>query len=183
MQVAIGQFPSCDRAVIDQHLGDEGAAGFGQRAGLDHQQQRLGHHRCVFAVGDQPLRLAVVHLPGQQRRVEPRIQRVQHGIQCRHGIVRLDHLGRIRQHDGNGVILAKAQTRERTGQSTTTLFGITPVTPHVPINHRQPVAINLRRATDEIQWRQRCEINIAALKTFIKIRHVDLLPEVTIALF
>jgi hypothetical protein len=41
----------------------------------------------------------------------------------------------------------------------------------------------LGRAFYKIQRRQRREINVAALQTFVEIRHVSLLPEVAIRLF
>ena len=55
-----GEFAVAD--VNDNRL----AAMFGQQ-----QTQRLFHHRRKLSVGDQHVGLAVVHLPGQQRRVEP----------------------------------------------------------------------------------------------------------------
>jgi hypothetical protein len=41
----------------------------------------------------------------------------------------------------------------------------------------------LRGAADEIQRGQRRKVHVAALQTRIEIRHVDMLPEVTIGLF
>jgi hypothetical protein len=73
------------------------------------QAQRLDYCRRELAVGDQYLGFAVVHLPGQQRRIQARVQRIEHGVQGRHGVVRLDHLGRVGQHHADGTAAAHAE--------------------------------------------------------------------------
>jgi len=46
----------------------------------------------------------VIHLPGQQRRIESRIERVEDSVQRRHRVVGLDHFGRVGQHHADGRI-------------------------------------------------------------------------------
>jgi hypothetical protein len=50
-------------------------------------------------------------------RVEPGVQRVEHGIERRHGVVRLHHLGRVGQHHADGAAAAHAQRTQRSRQA------------------------------------------------------------------
>ena len=94
--------------VID--VADSEYLGAGERLGthdyealLAEQAQRLADRGRELAVGDDHAGFAVVHLPGQQRRVEARVERVQYRAKGRHRVVRLDHLGRVGEHHAHRV--------------------------------------------------------------------------------
>ena len=119
------------------------------------QLQRLRHHRRELAVGDQHLGLAVVHLPGQQRRVQPRVQRIEHGVQCRHGVVRLHHLGRVGQHHADRAAAHHAQCRQRGGQARAAVTGLLPGVAALAVDHCRQVGEHLGAAFDKAHRRQR----------------------------
>ena len=105
LALRIGRVDGIVRIVIVDH----------QR--LDYRQrQRLLHHAGKLAVDDQHLRLGMIELEGDDRSVEPRVQRMQHRLDHRHAEMRLQHRRRVGQHDGHGVALADALFRERRGE-------------------------------------------------------------------
>ena len=122
---------------------------------LAQPAQRLVHDRAELEVGDQHPGLAVVHLPGQQRRVQPRVQRVQHRPQGRHGVVRLDHLRRVGQHHADGVAAAHAQRRQRRSQARRALAALRPGVAPLAVDHRGQVGEDLGASLDEAHRRQR----------------------------
>ena len=72
------------------------------------QRQRLPDHAGELAVDDQHLRFGMVELEGDDRRVEPRVQGMQHRLDHRHAEMRLEHRRRVGEHDGDGVAFADA---------------------------------------------------------------------------
>ena len=117
------------------------------------QTQRLLHHRRKLSVGDQHVSLAVVHLPGQQRRVEACVECVQHRVQRRHRIVRFDHLRCIRQHDADGAAAANAERTQSRGQPCTAIAGLRPVVAPLAVHHCGQVGKNLGTALNKAHRR------------------------------
>jgi hypothetical protein len=113
------------------------------------QAQGFSHHRGEFAVRDQHLGFAVVHLPGQQRGVQPRIERIEHGAQGRHGVMRLHHLGCIGQHHADRAAAAHAAGPQRRCQSCRSLAQLRPGVAARAMDDGRPAAEDLGAALHE----------------------------------
>jgi hypothetical protein len=133
--------------------------------------QRGAHHRGELAVGDQHPGFAVVHLPGQQRRVEPRVQRVQHRAQRRHGVMCLHHLGRVGQHHADGVAAADAQGAQCCRQPRRALAHLRPGVAALAVHHGRQVAEHLGAAFDEAHRAQRHVVGAVAVEVLIVDAH------------
>ena len=70
------------------------------------------HDGGKFAVDDHHFRFRMVELEGDHRRVEPRVDRVQHGAEHRHAVMRLEHRRRVGEHHRDGVADADAAFRQ-----------------------------------------------------------------------
>ena len=120
--------------------------------------QRLGHHRRELAVGEHGVGFAVVHLPGQQRSVQPSVERVEHGVERGHRVVHLYHFGRVGQHHRDGAAAPHAQRAQRRRQARAALAGLCPGVAPRAVDHRGQVAEHLGTALDEAHRRERDEI-------------------------
>ena len=136
------------------------------------QRECRAHHRGELTVGDQHARLAMVHLPSQQRCIEPGVQRVEHRVQGRHGVMRLDHLGRVRQHHADGAAAAHAQRLQCRSQAGRTVAHLRPVVAPRAMHHSGQVAEHLGAALDKTDRRQRDEIGGLAVQIpVVKVVH------------
>ena len=120
--------------------------------------QRLLQHRGELAVGDQHVGLAMLHLPGEQPGVEPRVERVQDCIERRHRVMRLDHGRRVGQHDADGGTAPHPERAQRGRQARTALAGLAPAVEALTVHHRRQLGIDLRGALHEAHGRQRHEV-------------------------
>ena len=59
------------------------------------EAERLLHHLGIFAVGDHHLGLGMIEGEGDDRRIEPRVERVEHALRHRHAVVGLQHRRRV----------------------------------------------------------------------------------------
>ena len=119
------------------------------------QCQRLADHRGELAVGDQHAGAAVAQHEGDGLGVEPGVQRVQHRAAHRHAERRLVHRRRVRRHDRDGVVLADAAPRQRGGQAAAAGIGLAPGVALGAVHHRGLVRIDIGRALEKRQRRQR----------------------------
>jgi hypothetical protein len=135
--------------------------------------QRLADHRREFAVGDQHRALAVVQLPGQERRVQPRVERVEHGIERRHRVVRFHHLRRVGEHGAHRAVAADAQRAKRRSQARAALARLRPGVGTRAVHHRRQVAKDLGAALDKADRAQGHEIGGVLLQAlFVEAAHV-----------
>ncbi len=86
---------------------------------IDHQRlrfrepQRLLDDAGEFAIGDQQFRFAVIEDERQRRRIEPRVERVDHAAGHRNAVMRFQHGRRVGEHHRNRVAAADALFRQR----------------------------------------------------------------------
>ncbi len=135
------------------------------------QTQRLGDHRRELAVGDQHLGFAVVHLPGQQRRIQACVQRIEHGVERRYRVMRLDHLRRVGQHHADGTASAHTQRAQRGGEPGRALAHLRPAVSPCAVDDSGQVAEDLGAAFDEAHRAQRHEIGGMAVEVVIVDAH------------
>ena len=86
-------------------------------------ERRLDRRR-EFGVGNERFRPSVLEAEGDGRGVETDVERVEHGAERRHGVVRFEESGHIRRHCGDGVAGADATTAECRGELPATRFEI-----------------------------------------------------------
>ena len=107
---------------------------------VDHQRlhlgerQRLLHHLGIFAVGDDDLGLAVVEREGDDRRVEPRVERVEHALRHRHAVMAFQHRRRIGEQHRHGVAALDAALAQRRGQPPRARIELGVVAPQPAVN-------------------------------------------------
>ncbi len=142
-------------------------------------RQRLGHHGRELAVGDQHLGLAVVHLPGQQGRVQAGVERVDDGAQRGDGVVGLHHLGRVGQQGAHRVARADAQGAQRGGQPGGALAHLRPGVAPRAVDDGGHVAEHLGRALDEAQGREGREVGGVAVQVLVVEAHAGIVGSST----
>jgi len=86
---------------------------------------------------------------GDGRGVEADIQRVQHGARHRHTEMALQHLRRVRSHDGHGVALAYAAPGKRIRKHMTALARLFPGEPAFSMHDRRVLRKNPGGALQE----------------------------------
>ena len=134
---------------------------------LAQQAQGFGHRRRQLAVGDEHGRLAVVHLPGQQASVETGVERVQDAVQRRHGVVHLDHLGRVVQHGADCRAPADAERRQRRSQAGGTIARLAPAVAATAVHDGLEIAEHLGAPLDEADRRERHEVRCGLVETVV----------------
>ncbi len=117
--------------------------------------QRLPHDGAELPIGDHHCRLAMLHLPGQQSRVQPGIERVEHRSCSRDRVVNLDHLRRVGQHDAHCRAASHSQRAQRGRQARGTFSRLAPAIAAVPMNDRGQIAEHFRASLDETERRER----------------------------
>ena len=128
------------------------------------ERQRLLDHLRVFAVGDQHLGFGVVEGEGEDRRIEPRVERVEHGAGHRHAVVRLDHRRGIGEHHRDRVAAPDPFLGERGGEAAGTGVELGIGEALRPVDHRGPVGKHGRRAFEEGQRRERLKVRGVAVE-------------------
>ena len=118
----------------------------------------------VFAVGDQHLGFGVVEGEGEDRRVEPGVERVEHGAGHRHAVVGLDHPRRVREHHRNRVAGPDSLVGERRGEAARAGVKLGIGEALRPVDHRGTVGKHDRRAFEESQRRERLKVRGVAVK-------------------
>ena len=116
---------------------------------LAQHAQHLAHHRRELAVGDQHRRLAVLQLPGQQRRIQADVERIQHGIERRYGVVRFHHLRGVAQHGADRGAATHSERAQRRGEARRALARLRPAVAACAVHHGGQIAEHLRGALDE----------------------------------
>ena len=122
---------------------------------LAQERERGADRRRELAVGDQHGALAVVDLPGDQRRVEAGVERVEDRVEGGHRVMRLDHLGRVVQHHADGRAAADAERAQRGREPRSTIARLAPGVAARAVHDRLEVAEHLGAALDEAGRRQR----------------------------
>ena len=130
----------CDEAGIalrDRRLvfdfADPLAAGKGRIVDIDHerfwalhQRQRFGDHAGKFRIDQDDLGAAMVELERDRGRIEPDVERVQHGARHRHRKMQLVHRRDVRQHRRDRVAAADAAAGELGRKAPAALIGLAP---------------------------------------------------------
>lgn len=146
---------------------------------VDHQRRVVEHtdggmdHLVEFVVGDQHLGFAVLQHEGDGFGVEAYVEGVQHRADHRHAIVRLEHLGDVRQHHRHRVALADAAPGQGRGQASAALVGLRPVAADVAVDNRGVVRIDAGGALDEAQRRQGDVVDGGGRETLFEDRHEE----------
>ena len=135
------------------------------------QPQCLLHRRRQLAIGEEHGRLAMVHLPGDKRRIEPRVERVEHGVEGGHGVVRLDHLGRVVKHRAHRRAAADAERLQRRRQSRRTVARFAPAIAARAMHDRLEIAEHLGAALDKADGRQRDEVRRVLVEILVVDAH------------
>ena len=134
--------------------------------------QRLGNDPRELGVGYQHLRLGVVDHKGDIRRIEPRVDRVQHRPGHRHTEFRIEHRGHIGKHDGNGVILADAELRKGRTEAAGAGVELGISEALCPMHNRGMIRVGGRGAGQEAQRRQRLIVSCILAKVLrVSVRH------------
>ena len=164
VRIAFGQ----KRLVVD--LAQRLAALIARVVDVDHQRplvqqrQRLLDRRGELAVGDQRAGAAMAQHEGDRLGVEPRVQRVQHRAAHRHAEMRLVHRRDVRRHHRDRVVLADAAPRQRRCQTAAARVGLAPGEALRAMHDRGCVRIDVGRALQEGQRRQRRVVGLVAVE-------------------
>ena len=141
---------------------------------VDHQRLRAGHQRQraldrgrELAVGEQHLGFAVVELEGDRFRVEPGVERVQHGARHRHAEVAFVHRRRVRQHRGHRVAGLHAAALQRARQLAAAAVGLGPGLAQRAVDDGDPVRVDVRRAFQKTQRAQGDMVGAVALQSLV----------------
>ncbi len=133
------------RVLAVAHIDDDGCAAML----ISQDRERHADDGRELAVGDQDRGLTVLHLPGKERCVEARVERVEHGIQARYGVVRLDHLRSIGQHEADRSAARHPEPPQRRRQSRRTFARVAPAVAAPAMNHRGQIGKHLGAALHE----------------------------------
>ena len=131
---------------------------------VDHQRLHLGeaqrvlHHLGELAVGDQHFGLGVIELERDHRRIEPRVDGVEHGVAHRHAVMALQHGGRVGEHDRHGVAAPDAALAQCRGETARAGIEVAVAAPQRSMHDGDPVGKHRGGALQERQRRQRLEI-------------------------
>ena len=146
------------RIVDVDHVGPARALG-------DEHVERLSHHRRELAVDDQHLRVGVLQDERDHRRVQPRVDAVEHRARHRHAVVRLDHLRRVRQHDRHRVAFTDLHRLERARQRPRPFVDLPPAAAQRTVDHRASLRVDVGGPLDEAHRRERHEVRRVAVET------------------
>ena len=80
------------------------------------ERQRLFHHFGKFAVDDHDLGVGMVEREGEDRGIEPRVQRIEHALAHRHAVMALEHGRRIGEQRRHRVAAPDAALGQRRGE-------------------------------------------------------------------
>ena len=137
-----------------------------QRLGLA-ERERLLHHLGEFAVDDDDLGLGMVEREGDDRRVEPRVERVEHALRHRHAVVAFQHGRRIGQHDRDAVAALDAALGQRGSEPARARIELGVRAAQGPVDNGGVGREHGGRALEKAERRQRLEIGRVAVETKI----------------
>src|SRR5260221_5000145 len=98
------------------------------------------------------------------RRIEPDVERIEHGAGHGDAEMRLEGLGRVGRHQRHRVVLGHPARAERAGQPPAAPVALGPAVAALAMHHRQPVREHLGAAGDESERRQRHVIRRIAVE-------------------
>ena len=120
---------------------------------IDHQHialvltpknaQRFLHGGRELSVGDDDAGFAVVHLPSNQRGVQPSIECMQDRIDCRNRVMGFEHLGCVGEHHAHRGASLHTRSLQRCGQPSAALAHLRPVVAALAVNHSGQVGVNI----------------------------------------
>ena len=154
----------CSQEELDQRR--EAAKAAGKAPGYD------GHCR-EFAVEDQHLRAGMAEDEAHRRRIEPRVDRAQHGVRHRHGHVRVEHFRDVRQQHGDDIARRDAGLAQRGGQPPAALEMLRVGDAPRAVDDGHAVRPDARRAGDE---RDRGKRNVVRSRFRQVVVHHRLIP-------
>ena len=137
-------------AARTRHVGDVDDADAARRP----REGRLDDRRELRA-RQQHARLAVVQHERQRLGVEARVERVEHAARHRDAEVRLDHLGRVREHRRDGVPGADSGLRKRRREPPGPFVHLRPGEAAVAVDDRDPLRPDAGGPREEGHRRQR----------------------------
>ena len=120
-----------------------------------HQRQRFRDHAGKFRIDQNDLGAAMVELEGDRGRIEPDVQRVEHGAGHRHREMQFVHRGDIRQHRRDRIAMADAAAGEIGRKAPAALIGLRPGEAAAFIDRADVIGIDGGAAREETQRRQR----------------------------
>jgi hypothetical protein len=126
--------------------------------------ERLLHHLGKFAVDNKHFAFGVIEGEAENRGVEPRIERVEHGARHRHPVMRLDHGRRVGEHHRDGVAALDAAADKRRGKFARTGIKLPVIPGTLAVDDRGDVRINARGARQKRHRRQRLKIRRIAVE-------------------
>ena len=137
---------------------------------VDHQRLRLAegerllHHLGEFAVGDHHLGLGVIEREGDDRRVEPGVERVEHALRHRHAVMAFQHRRRVGEHHRDGVAALDAALGQRRGEPPRARIELGVIAPQRPVDDGGVAGKHGRRALEKAERRQRLVIGRIAVE-------------------
>ena len=120
-----------------------------------HQCQRFRNHAAKLRIDQDNFRTAMIELECDRGRVEPDVQRIEHGTRHRHREMQFVHRRDIRQHRGHRIALADAAASEVRRKAPAALAGLRPGEDAAFIDRRDVIGIHRGAAHEEAQRRQR----------------------------
>src|SRR5258708_978698 len=152
------------------HFAEQFAGGREGVVDVDHQRlplerlQRLLDDARELAVGDQNLGLAMFQDEADHRRIEPDVERIEHGAGHGDAEMRLEGLGRVGRHQRHRVVLGHPGPAERARQAPAAPVALGPAVAAPARHHRQRVREHWGAAGDESERRQRHVIGRIAVE-------------------
>ena len=147
--------------VLVLDLAESLAAGPERIGEVDHRdappedRQRLLDGRRELGVGEEHLRLRVLENERDRRRIQPVVERVEHGARHRHAEVRFVHRRRVGRHHRDRVAAADAEPAERRRQPARSLVDLGPGVALVAVHDRDVIGKRCRAARQERERRER----------------------------
>jgi hypothetical protein len=120
-------------------------------------------------LGDQQqFALGMIEDEGNRGRVEPCIDRIEHGARHRHTEMGFIKCRNIRGDDRDRIRPGDAATRQRARQAPTAIVGLPPAVAQSAVHDGRVIGIDTRRPPQQAQRRQRFKIGAVALQMRLK---------------
>ena len=120
-----------------------------------HLRQRLLDDRRPFGVGQQHLGLAMLEDEGDRGRVEPRVERVEHGPGHRDAVMRLQHRRDVRAQDRHGVAAPDTQPSQGACQPAAAPVDLAPTERQFAVDDASPLGEDRGAPGQEVERGQR----------------------------
>ena len=128
------------------------------------ERQRLFHHFGEFAVDDHDFGVGMVEREGDDRGIEPRVERIEHALAHRHAVMALEHGRRIGEQRRHGVAAPDAALGQRRGEPARARIELAVAPPQRPVDDRRVVGKDGGRALEKSERRQRLVVGRIAVK-------------------